>query len=149
MKALRFCHVLYVLQSLYMVNCYKVRPSLYDPVELVHFQLLDGSENVNRNRYDVIPPYTLSPSRPALPLLSRGERETGFDEYLDGTAEPSCRELRKMWRLARKIHNKVNIHYTEINFNELGLYVWCTVQVNTYINLEFLNPKNPDVVDLL
>lgn len=120
MKALTFCHVLYVLQSLYMVNCYKVRPSLYDPVELVHFQLLDGSENVNRNRYDVIPPYTLSPSRPALPLLSRGERETGFDEYLDGTAEPSCRELRKMWRLARKIHNKVYIYTLYIKLTSLN-----------------------------
>ena len=112
MKVLRLSHVLCVLQSLYTVNCYKVRPTIYDPVELVHFQLMDGSEDVSKNRYDMVPPYSLSsrptqPSRFALPLLSRGERDTGFDEYLDGEAEPSCRELKKMWRLARKIHNKV------------------------------------------
>merc|ERR1740128_410170 len=54
---------------------------------------------MERNRYD------LSPDR-QLPLLSRGERDTDMEDLLNGDKIPSCRELKKMWKLARKLHTK-------------------------------------------
>ena len=69
---------------------YSVKPSLYDPVELVNFNLIDNNNNMERARYELA-----DGGRARLPLLSRGERESGdLEALLDGTREPSCRELR-------------------------------------------------------
>ena len=95
-------------------------PSIMNPVELVSFQLMDDQDDkstysdgdqsssnyLERSRYDWAG--RRDKNRRPLPLLSRGERETDFDDYLDGEKVPSCRELRKMWKLARKIHQRVS-----------------------------------------
>ena len=103
------------------------QPSILNPVEVVNFKLLEDSRNMknkmadpsektqqpdeikymNRNRYDW--GGKNNRRRKQLPLLSRGERETEYDDFLDGEKVPSCRELRKMWKLARKIHQRVRI----------------------------------------
>lgn len=72
-----------------------------------------------RNKYDIwVEPMggsSRSSSRNRnnrLPLLSRGERDLEEEEeedesdYLLGEQEPSCQELRRMWRIARRIHNR-------------------------------------------
>ena len=111
---------------------YYQQPSILNPLEVVSFQLMednDKSQNpaaglssssnnnknmdeiayMNRNRYDWAGKNQNGGRRRnnQLPLLSRGERETDYDDFLDGEKVPSCRELKKMWRLARKIHQKV------------------------------------------
>ena len=48
--------------------------------------------------------------------LKHGHRSTRdlawkeFDAFLSGEAEPSCDDLRKMWRLARKMQDQVRVH---------------------------------------
>jgi len=106
-------------------NSYRL-PSLYDPLEVVDFELMTeplppsrgngGLQQYNvrnfggRNKYDLmVEPEVSSRNRNRLPLLSRGERD--LEEEEDGEEEgeeeePSCQELRKMWRIARRIHNK-------------------------------------------
>ena len=101
-------------------NSYRL-PSVYDPLEVVDFELmtdpLPPSQQYNvrnfggRNKYDlVVEPLVNSRNRNRnrLPLLSRGERDLEEEEE-EGEGEeeePSCQELRKMWRIARRIHNK-------------------------------------------
>jgi hypothetical protein len=75
-------------------------------VEYVDFDLLSGDKSdLSRNRYDLIGDLGTRSSR--LPLLSRGIRdiEDGDDDFDDNVSIPSCSELRKMWRIARRIHN--------------------------------------------
>ena len=82
----------------------------------------NGRNFGGRNKYDMLvePPVMSSSSnrgrsRSRLPLLSRGERGLDEDddedeEYLlmdeEEEQEPSCQELRRMWRIARRIHNR-------------------------------------------
>ena len=107
------------------------KPTILNPLEVVSFQLMEDNDKsqkppgglssssknknmdeiayMNRNRYDWAGKSKNGGRRRnnQLPLLSRGERETDYDDFLDGEKVPSCRELKKMWRLARKIHQKV------------------------------------------
>jgi len=78
----------------------------YQPVEYVDFDLLSGERSdLSRSRYDLIGDFGSRSSR--LPLLSRGIRdiEDGDDDFDDNVSIPSCSELRKMWRIARRIHH--------------------------------------------
>ena len=78
----------------------------YQPVEYVDFDLLSGDQSdLSRSRYDLIGDFGSRSSR--LPLLSRGIRdiEDGDDDFDDNVSVPSCSELRKMWRIARRIHH--------------------------------------------
>ena len=68
---------LFLLVILHCSAAYNVRPSLYDPIELVRFKLMDdkpsNEDDMDRNRYEM----SSSSSTGSLPLLSRGERDTG------------------------------------------------------------------------
>jgi len=78
----------------------------YQPVEYVDFDLLSGDKSdLSRSRYDLIEDFGSRSS--GLPLLSRGIRdiEDGDDDFDDNVSIPSCSELRKMWRIARRIHH--------------------------------------------
>lgn len=69
----------------------------------VNLNLFLGDQvDVSRNKYQVL---NASPES-QLPLLSRGEREIeDEDEWEDNVRVPSCSELKKMWKIARRIHN--------------------------------------------
>jgi hypothetical protein len=122
------------------------RPSIYDPLEVVDFELMaeppqpsttttrgsaartqynynNGHNFGGRNKYDlVVEPAVVTNgggrSRSyRLPLLSRGERDIMDEEeeeednnlWQDEEDEeevPSCQELRRMWRIARRIHHR-------------------------------------------
>jgi hypothetical protein len=122
------------------------RPSIYDPLEVVDFELMaepqqlpttstsrgssaqytynNGRNFGGRNKYDLVvePAVVTGGGRSRsyrLPLLSRGERDI-MDEEEDEEQDnnlwqdeedeeeevPSCQELRRMWRIARRIHHR-------------------------------------------
>lgn len=88
----------------YQSNMYNM--DQYQPVEYVDFDLLSGDKSdLSRNRYDLVDDFGSRSS--GLPLLSRGVRdiEESDDEFDDNVSIPSCSELRKMWRIARRIHH--------------------------------------------
>jgi hypothetical protein len=78
----------------------------FKPLEYLDFELINGdkSSDLSRNRYDLT--NTLGVRSSNLPLLSRGVREIeDLEEFgEDSVNEPSCSELRKMWRIARRLH---------------------------------------------
>lgn len=78
----------------------------FRPREYLDFELINGdkSSDLSRNRYDLT--NDLGSRSPNLPLLSRGVREIDDleDTFEDSVVEPSCSELRKMWRIARRLH---------------------------------------------
>ena len=78
----------------------------FKPLEYLDFELINGdrSSDLSRNRYDLTNNIGVRSSD--LPLLSRGVREIeDLEEYgEDSVNEPSCSELRKMWRIARRLH---------------------------------------------
>jgi len=78
----------------------------FKPLEYLDFELINGdkSSDLSRNRYDLTD--TLGVRSSNLPLLSRGVREIeDLEEFGEDTVnEPSCSELRKMWRIARRLH---------------------------------------------
>ena len=61
-------------------------PSIINPVEMVSFQLMDDQDDqssssfMEKSRYDWAG--RRDKTRRPLPLLSRGERETDFDDFL-------------------------------------------------------------------
>jgi len=78
----------------------------YQPIEFVDFDLISGDRSdLSHSRYDLVDDFGTRPS--GLPLLSRGIRdiEDGEDDFDDNVSIPSCSELRKMWRIARRIHH--------------------------------------------
>ena len=78
----------------------------FRPREYLDFELINGdkSSDLSRNRYDLTNDF--GSRSPNLPLLSRGVREIDDLEetFEDSVNEPSCSELRKMWRIARRLH---------------------------------------------
>jgi hypothetical protein len=78
----------------------------FRPHEYLDFELINGNKatDLSRNRYDLTDDYGIRSSN--LPLLSRGVREIEDIEqtFEDSVNEPSCSELRKMWRIARRLH---------------------------------------------
>lgn len=79
----------------------------FEPIQYVDFDLLPEDQKsdskLSRSRYNV---YENGEPKTKLPLLSRGERETDdADEFEDNVKIPSCSELRKMWKIARRIHH--------------------------------------------
>ena len=78
----------------------------FKPLEYLDFELINGdkSSDLSRNRYDLTD--TLGVRSSNLPVLSRGVREIeDLEEFGEDTVnEPSCSELRKMWRIARRLH---------------------------------------------
>ena len=56
---------------------------------------------LSKSKYDIIDGEASS----SLPLLSRGIREIETSEDFDDNVRvPSCSELKKMWKIARRIH---------------------------------------------
>lgn len=143
--------------AVYATGAYNRLPSVYDPLEVVDFELMplapaatttargavaagrgayknsnynnnnnNGRNFAGRHKYELLveqPQPAVTSSAAAarsrsrrLPLLSRGERDLDEDEeddYLlddegveDEDEVPSCQELRRMWRIARRIHNR-------------------------------------------
>jgi len=87
---------------------YKYDVENFQPIEYVDFNLLSGDQvDVSRNKYHLYNEDD-EPSTEHLPLLSRGERETDTDDddWDDNVKVPSCSELKKMWKIARRIHNR-------------------------------------------
>ena len=64
----------------------------------------DKDTDLHRSRYEVYNNNGKTQSN--LPLLSRGERDIDDeDDFEDNVKVPSCSELRKMWKIARRIHH--------------------------------------------
>ena len=78
----------------------------FEPIQYVDFDLLSEDQNsdsqLSRSRYNV---YENGEPKTKLPLLSRGERDIDDDDFEDNVKIPSCSELRKMWKIARRIHH--------------------------------------------
>ena len=97
-----------VIHSLRYNHLYDVEN--FEPIQYVDFDLLtDVSDDQNsdselaRSRYNL---YENGEPKTELPLLSRGEREIDDDDdFEDNVKIPSCSELRKMWKIARRIHH--------------------------------------------
>lgn len=88
----------------YSSNLYRI--DSFKPIEYVDFDLLSGDKfDLSHSRYDLIDDFGERSSK--LPLLSRGIRdiEDGDDDFEDNVSIPSCSELRKMWKIARRIHH--------------------------------------------
>jgi len=65
--------------------------------------MIISDSRLARSRYNL---YENGEPKTELPLLSRGEREIDDeDEFEDNVKIPSCSELRKMWKIARRIHH--------------------------------------------
>jgi len=99
---------------------YAYRRNLYRPLEIVDFNLMGDQEDfgLEQNRYNIVDDRRFGGRR--LPLLNRGVRDISdvtdrFDEEdadsEDTFSEPTCGELRRMWRIARRIHQ----HAVETN----------------------------------
>ena len=76
----------------------------FKPLEYLDFELINGDKasDLSRNRYDLTNSVGVRSSH--LPILSRGVREIeDLEEFdvEDSVNEPSCSELRKMWRIAQ------------------------------------------------
>ena len=80
----------------------------FKPLEYLDFELINGDKasDLSRNRYDLLT-NSVGGRSSHLPILSRGVREIeDLEEFdvEDSVNEPSCSELRKMWRIARRLH---------------------------------------------
>ena len=110
-----------LVNSLKFVPYYEIEQS-YEPIQYVDFDLISGNvyhqtENhdtlsffigdqpeLSKTRYDMIDNNGEMSSN--LPLLSRGIREIETsDDFEDNVKVPSCSELKKMWKIARRIHH--------------------------------------------
>ena len=89
-----------------LVLSYQYNVASFRPREYLDFELINGdkSSDLSHNRYDLTDNSGIRSSN--LPLLSRGVREIEDLEetFEDSVNEPSCSELRKMWRIARRLH---------------------------------------------
>ena len=103
---------IYQQQILLLFKCSLVLSLHYNtgnfrPIEYLDFELINGdkSSDLSRNRYELTDNLGIQPSS-NLPLLSRGVREIEDLEetFEDSVSEPTCSELRKMWRIARRLH---------------------------------------------
>ena len=68
---------------------------------MLSFVVLGDQPQLSKSRYDMSDDQASS----SLPLLSRGIREIETSDDLDDDVKvPSCSELKKMWKIARRIH---------------------------------------------
>ena len=68
------------------------------------FFFLEEESDLPNTRYNLVDESGKASSD--LPLLSRGIREIeSSDNFEDNVKVPSCSELRKMWKIARRIHH--------------------------------------------
>ena len=114
-----------------MVNSYAFVPyydieQSFEPIQYVDFDLISGNvdrqyaeifswskfvsffleeeSELPKTRYNLVDDSGKASSN--LPLLSRGIREIETsDDFEDNVKVPSCSELRKMWKIARRIHH--------------------------------------------
>lgn len=98
---------LFIFLKYSLLDAYKFVPyydieKSYEPPQFVDFDLLTGDQPVlSKSKYDIIDGEASS----SLPLLSRGIREIETSEDFDDNVRvPSCSELKKMWKIARRIH---------------------------------------------
>lgn len=93
-----------LVNSLKFVPYYEIEQS-YEPIQYVDFDLISGDQpELSKTRYDMIDNNGEMSSN--LPLLSRGIREIETsDDFEDNVKVPSCSELKKMWKIARRIHH--------------------------------------------
>lgn len=77
----------------------------YEPIQYVDFDLISGDRpQLSKSKYDLVDDQGRTSSN--LPLLSRGIREIETsDDFEDNVKVPSCSELKKMWKIARRIHH--------------------------------------------
>ena len=98
-------HILVLLNTWYLASAARL-PYIkssgyytpYPPKEtsvIYEFQPLKSSQNQNQNQ--------ISKSRATRDLAWRE-----FDSFLNGNEEPSCADLRRMWRLARELQQEAN-----------------------------------------
>jgi len=109
-------------------------------MQYLDFQLLPGDKtDIQRNRYNIIN----KPKEPykTLPLLSRGERDIDdSDEDFEDTMEiPSCSELKRMWKIARRLHN----HAIKTNEIPQKLHPFSSFESDRFrASQRFKSPKN-------
>ena len=114
-SAMKLSKYFYPAPALILIECTFIHSMRYkhlydvenfEPIQYVDFDLLSEDQNsdsqLSRSRYNV---YENGEPKTKLPLLSRGERDIDDDDFEDNVKVPSCSELRKMWKIARRIHH--------------------------------------------
>ena len=75
-------------------------------LEVQNLTFSGDQSSLSNNKYEVL--NSRGKPHSELPLLSRGVRDIDDeddDDFQDNVKVPSCSELRKMWKIARRIHH--------------------------------------------
>ena len=101
--------VIFIFQCL-LCDSYSYQVNEYEPINYIDFDLLpevNSTAQKQQPKYDVARDNYQKPSKLTKfqPLTRRpGKIEETYKNMLDWEKEPSCKELRRMWRMPRRSH---------------------------------------------